>query len=130
MLKRLIQAAVVRFGYTIVSRAQAGFRYNEYIGINSRRLEHLASLRIPIAGMTVFEVGAGIGDLSSYYVDRGNPITITEGREENLRLLNRYYPANEYPHVEGETRQRPVDDGAARPADPPRMSSRPPSTRS
>jgi hypothetical protein len=104
MLKTLVQAAVLRFGYTIVSRAQV-FRQTSYIRINSRRLEHLASLRIPIAGMTVLEVGAGIGDLSSYYADRGNPITITEGREENLALVHRYYPKDEYPHVE----IRPLD---------------------
>ena len=50
--------------------------------------------------MTVLEVGAGIGDLSSYYADRGNPITITEGREENVALLHRDFPKDEYPQVD------------------------------
>jgi SAM-dependent methyltransferase len=55
-------------------------------------LEHLASLHIPVAGKTVLEVGAGIGDHSSYYLDRGCRLTITEGRADNLKYLRNRYP--------------------------------------
>jgi hypothetical protein len=67
------------------------FHSYHYLRHNARRLEHLASLQIPVAGMTVLEVGAGIGDHSHYYIDRGCKITITEIRSENLDLLKKRY---------------------------------------
>jgi ubiquinone/menaquinone biosynthesis C-methylase UbiE len=63
-----------------------------YLKHNARRLEHLASLRIPVHGLSVFEVGAGIGDHSQYYLDRGCKITITESREENLASMRKRFP--------------------------------------
>lgn len=68
------------------------FHSNHYLRHTARRLEHLASLRIPVAGMSVLEVGAGIGDHSHYYIDRGCRITITEARAENLYYLRNRYP--------------------------------------
>lgn len=68
------------------------FHSNHYLRHNARRLEHLASLRIPVAGMRVLEVGAGIGDHSGYYLDRGCEMTITEARQENLSYIRRRYP--------------------------------------
>ena len=67
------------------------FHSNHYLRHNARRLEHLASLRIPVAGMSVLEVGAGIGDHSHYYIDRGCDVTITEARPENLLYLRKRY---------------------------------------
>jgi len=43
----------------------------------------------------VLEVGAGVGDLSHFYIDRGCQITITEIRPENLRHLRKRYPGQE-----------------------------------
>ena len=43
--------------------------------------------------MSVLEIGAGIGDHSHYYIDRGCKITITEARSENLQYLRNRYPA-------------------------------------
>jgi len=45
-----------------------------------------------VAGKSVLELGAGIGDLSHYYLDRGCRMTITEVRKSNLRYLKRRYP--------------------------------------
>jgi SAM-dependent methyltransferase len=63
-----------------------------YLRHTACRLEHLASLRLPVRGQRVLEVGAGIGDHSRYYLDRGCQITITEPREDNLALLRRRFP--------------------------------------
>ena len=71
---------------------QSEFHAPHYLRHNARRLEHLASLRIPVRGLSVLEVGAGIGDHSHYYLDRGCRVTITEPREENLRVLRALYP--------------------------------------
>ena len=68
------------------------FRSDHYLRLNARRLEHLASLRIPVAGLSVLEVGAGIGDHSHYFIDRGCSVTITEARAENLSFLEKSYP--------------------------------------
>lgn len=58
---------------------------------NQRRLEHLATLGLSIAGSTVLEVGAGIGDHTSFFLDRGCPVVCTEAREENVEILRRRY---------------------------------------
>ncbi len=71
----------------------SSFHSFQYLRHNARRLEHLASLGIPVSGSSVLEVGAGIGDHSNFYIDRGCKITITEAREENLRILRRRFPA-------------------------------------
>ncbi len=42
--------------------------------------------------MSVLEIGAGIGDHSQYFIDRGCAITITEARPENLEYLKTRYP--------------------------------------
>jgi SAM-dependent methyltransferase len=68
------------------------FHSDYYLRHNARRLEHLASLGIKVGGSSVLEVGAGIGDHTSYYIDRGCAVTITEAREENLAILRRRFP--------------------------------------
>jgi len=75
-----------------MSNSKETFHSHHYMRHNARRLEHLASLRISVSGMSVLEVGAGIGDHSHYYIDRKCSITITEAREENLSLLRERYP--------------------------------------
>jgi hypothetical protein len=40
----------------------------------------------------VIEVGAGIGDHTSFFLDRGCSVIATEGRPANLELLRRLYP--------------------------------------
>ena len=62
---------------------------------NSRRLEHLASLELPLASRRVLEVGAGIGDHTSFFLDRGCEVTVTEARANNLRILRKRFPDTE-----------------------------------
>jgi hypothetical protein len=80
--------------------SESFFHSTHYLRHNARRLEHLASLGIPVNGLNVLEVGAGIGDHSHYYIDRGNTITITEARQDNLDYLCQRYPQAEYPQVD------------------------------
>ncbi|MEM9166421.1 MAG: class I SAM-dependent methyltransferase [Planctomycetota bacterium] len=74
---------------------QADFHSIRYQTINARRLEHLASLGLSITGRSVLEVGAGIGDLTGFFVDRGCRVTATEGRPDNLELLRRRWQDHE-----------------------------------
>jgi tRNA (mo5U34)-methyltransferase len=63
------------------------FHSNPYLRINQRRLEHLASLRLPLSDQRVLELGAGIGDLSTFFLDRGNEVTSVEARPENIECM-------------------------------------------
>jgi 2-polyprenyl-3-methyl-5-hydroxy-6-metoxy-1,4-benzoquinol methylase len=90
----LLRALAGAMGFDLVHRQDPvrAFHSNHYLRHNARRLEHLASLGLPLAGRSVLEVGAGIGDHSHFYLDRGCRVTITEAREENLRCLRERYP--------------------------------------
>jgi len=92
-IKTMTRACVTNMPFRIVRAGPVQtFHSDHYLRHNARRLEHLASLGIPVAGMSVLEVGAGIGDHSSYYIDRGCEITITEARAENIAQLRKRYP--------------------------------------
>jgi 2-polyprenyl-3-methyl-5-hydroxy-6-metoxy-1,4-benzoquinol methylase len=58
-----------------------------YIRHNQRRLEHLASLGLDLVNKTVLEPGAGMGDHSLFYLDRGCAVTALEPRAENIESL-------------------------------------------
>ena len=64
----------------------------EYRRHNSRRLEHLATLGLELAERRVLELGAGIGDHTSYFIDRGCRVTSVEGREQNVAILRSRFP--------------------------------------
>ena len=74
-----------------LERVRCEFQSDHYLRHNARRLEHLASLNLPLRGKRVLEVGAGIGDHTSFYVDRGCTVTTTEVRPENLLLIEQRF---------------------------------------
>jgi SAM-dependent methyltransferase len=68
------------------------FHSDKYVRLNQRRQEHLASLGLALAGKSVLEVGAGVGDHTSFFLDRGCTVVATEGRPENLAVLRERFP--------------------------------------
>jgi SAM-dependent methyltransferase len=60
--------------------------------INEARLAHLASLDLPIDGRRVLEVGAGVGRLTGFFIERGCSVVATEARSENVVELRRRLP--------------------------------------
>ena len=70
----------------------ASFATDHYRRHNSRRLEHLATLGLDLAGRKVLEVGAGIGDHTSFFLDRNCHVTALEGRPENVEILKSRFP--------------------------------------
>src|ERR1043166_1134571 len=63
------------------------FRSAHYTRHNARRLEHLASLGLPLTYKTVLEPGAGVGDHSLFYLDRGCSVTAMERRLDNYNEM-------------------------------------------
>jgi SAM-dependent methyltransferase len=62
------------------------------LALNDARLTHLASLDLPLTGRSVLEVGAGVGRLTRFFLDRNCRIVATEGRAENAQELARRLP--------------------------------------
>jgi SAM-dependent methyltransferase len=60
--------------------------------LNEARLAHLASLGLPLDGRTVLEVGAGVGRLTGFFINRGCSVVVTEARSENVDELRRRLP--------------------------------------
>jgi hypothetical protein len=92
MLKNIVRD---RIRSLIGNNPEAHFHSDRYIRHNQRRLEHLASLCLPIANRTVLEVGAGIGDHTSFFIDRGCSVCATEARAQSLRVITKRFPGIE-----------------------------------
>jgi SAM-dependent methyltransferase len=60
--------------------------------INAARLDHLASLNLPIDGRRILEVGAGVGHLTQFFVERDCSVVVTDARTENVDELRRRLP--------------------------------------
>lgn len=71
------------------------FQSDHYQRHNQRRQEHLATLGLPLTGKSVLEIGAAIGDHTSFFLDRKCKVTSTDGRTDLLSILNNRYPSVE-----------------------------------
>ena len=76
------------------------FWSSHYLRHNQRRQEHLASLGLPLPGRRVLETGAGIGDHTSFFLDRGCAVVVTEAQEQNLAILRERYPSLDVRHLD------------------------------
>jgi len=72
-------------------KPQATFHAAGYLRHNQRRQEHLATLGLPLAGRSILEVGAGIGDHTGFFLDRGCRVMVTDGRPANVTVLAREF---------------------------------------
>lgn len=103
LAKIFIKKAVNSMGFDIVRISRDPkdiFLSYHYQRHNQRRLEHLASLSLDIAGSTVLEVGAGIGDHTSFFIDRGCEIASSDSRTENIKILRSRYPEMRILHID------------------------------
>ena len=69
-----------------IDAAWRDFHGTNYLRHNARRQEHLATLGLELAGKSVLELGAGIGDHTTFFLDRGCHVTSVEPRLENCQL--------------------------------------------
>lgn len=68
------------------------FSSDHYQRHNKRRQEHLASLHLDLSGRSVLEIGAGPGDHTGFFLDRGCRVTSTDGRAECVEALKARFP--------------------------------------
>lgn len=73
------------------------FRFPYYLRLNQRRLEHLASLGLDLRDKRVLEVGAGIGDLTTFFLDRRCTVHSTDARPEHVELIGQ--ASADYPRL-------------------------------
>lgn len=73
------------------------FDKEDALAINRARLEHLASLDLPLSHKKVLDVGCGVGHLAQFFVERECKVMSIDAREENLQTLKRKYPT--LPHA-------------------------------
>lgn len=70
-----------------VEKARESFLNPRYRRHTARRLEHLASLRLDLQNKTVLELGAGIGEHSQFFLDRGCWVLSVEPRDANVHAI-------------------------------------------
>ena len=70
-----------------------GFLEPDALAINQARMNHLASLHLPIEGKSVLEVGAGIGLLTGFFEERGCDVLSTDARPENVAENKKRHPS-------------------------------------
>jgi hypothetical protein len=116
-LKRLIKKAFNLIGLDIVKVSkqrritpEETFLSYHYQRHNQRRLEHLASLGLDIAGNSVLEVGSGVGDHTSFFMDRGCQVVASDAREENIKILRNRYPDIRVLHLDLDNRHEPFNE--------------------
>jgi SAM-dependent methyltransferase len=64
----------------------------EALAINQARLAHLASLGLDLHAKRVLEVGAGIGLLTHFFVERGCSVLVTDANPQNTAEIQRRHP--------------------------------------
>lgn len=77
---------------------RSDFHSFHYLRHTFRVMEHLASLGLPLRGRRVLEISGGIGDLTTFFLDRDCTIDVTDVREQNLQMMRERF--------EGEPRVR------------------------
>jgi SAM-dependent methyltransferase len=89
------------------------FHSLHYLRHNQRRQEHLATLGLDIAGRNVLEVGAGIGDHTSFFLDRGCRVVTSDARPENIEMLRARFASEKNVSVRQADLDQPVLSVAA-----------------
>jgi len=72
------------------------FRSPHYIRHTCRRTEHLATLGLDVAGARVLELGAGISDQTTFFLDRKCKVDAVEGRPVNCELYSKSIMSHPY----------------------------------
>lgn len=80
-----------------------------YLRHNHARQAHLASLGLDLERKTVLEVGAGVGDHTTFWLKRGCRVTCVEARTKNVERLRKAHPEVEVVQCDLDASELPVD---------------------
>jgi SAM-dependent methyltransferase len=80
-----------------------------YLQHNHCRQAHLASLGLDLERKTVLELGAGVGDHSTFWLKRGCRVTCVEARTENVERLREAQPEVKVIQCDLDRPELPVD---------------------
>jgi SAM-dependent methyltransferase len=81
--------------YSAVARPGDGvecFDTPEALELNRARIDHLRSLKLPLRGKRVLDVGCGVGHLAQFFVGQGCDVLGVDARKENIERLGELYP--------------------------------------
>lgn len=109
MAQRLI-SGLSRALQTTKQRLINEFRDAHYVRHNQRRQEHLASLGLPLFRRSVLELGAGIGDHTTFFIDRECSICVSDGRPELVEILRDRYHWMRVEQIDLEESPQPFTD--------------------
>jgi len=70
------------------------FHTLDYLDITTRRLEHLTTLGLEIQGKRDLELGAGVRDLTQFFVSGDCKITATDTRSDLVETIRSRFPSN------------------------------------
>ena len=68
-------------------------RHN-YDEITRQRLAHLDSLGLPLQGRSVLELGAGVGELTDFWLAKGCAVLTSDGRIGNVLAMRKRFGAS------------------------------------
>jgi hypothetical protein len=72
------------------------FRNGRYFYLNELRWRLFLQTGIPIAGQTIFEPGAGIGDQTQWLLQQGaSKIIVSDGRLNNIEIIRKRFYGNQ-----------------------------------
>jgi len=94
-------------------RPREVFHSTHYLRHNQLRQEHLATLGLELSNQTVLELGAGIGDHTSFFLDRDCRVLTSDGRPENVSLLREKFSAKANVEVRTIDLDQPIIAGMA-----------------
>jgi 2-polyprenyl-3-methyl-5-hydroxy-6-metoxy-1,4-benzoquinol methylase len=84
---KIVTPTLAEASLEAVQSANAVFRSVHYARHNARRQEHLSSLGLQLPGRTVLEAGAGVGDRTTFFLDRGCTVVSVEPVAANCELF-------------------------------------------
>ena len=78
----------------LIGRPDPAFSSKGYLDINNARLQHLASLDLPLENKTILELGSGPGDITDFLIQQGAYVTSIDARIENIQTARKKHQSS------------------------------------
>lgn len=78
----------------LIGPPDPAFSSKGYLDINNARLQHLASLDLPLENKTILELGSGPGDITDFLIQKGAYVTSIDARIENIQAASQRHQSS------------------------------------